>query len=311
MKKKTEKLGSYEGKRLGFHNLSTSQLLNIIIQVVIIPFLCPVYAQYTAEWTSPNLGSYGWGGAYGYDIDNDGLVEIETRSSSAITFYNGNYTIAWSISFVGYDYLNVFHPRDIDGNGISVPLNTDNDGAGELVIAGYYFSGSTYYGRFRVYDAVTHTLEYESSLITGFYGNGSLEDIDGDGRDEIIIVRFGSTTSESYVVVYAYTLKIDEQKESYEVRSTFKTFPNPANKTVTIPFSIDQEEVNHPIKVCIYDETGKQIKILMANNRAAQGDYRLIWNGTDEKDFDVPSGNYFVHIVKGNREYKNTIKWIR
>ena len=33
-------------------------------------------AQYTAEWTSNNLGQYGWGGAYGYDIDNDGLVEF-------------------------------------------------------------------------------------------------------------------------------------------------------------------------------------------------------------------------------------------
>jgi len=269
------------------------------------------FAQYTAEWTSPNLGQSGWGAAYAFDIDNDGLVEFETRSSSQFTFYNGNYTVAWNISFPGYDYLNVFRPRDIDGNGILVPLNTDNDGAGELVIAGYYFSGATYYGRFRIYDASSHNQEYESPLITGFYGNGTLEDLDGDGRDEIIIVRFGSSTSESYVVVYAYTTDVKEQQGSYEIRTKFETFPNPSNNTVTVPFSIYETEASKPLEISIYDQTGRLVKILLESNQAAQGDYRLIWNGTDENGGRVSSGSYFVHILKGGEESVNDIKYIR
>ncbi|MEO0205815.1 MAG: FlgD immunoglobulin-like domain containing protein [candidate division WOR-3 bacterium] len=269
------------------------------------------FCQYTAEWTSPNLGQSGWGGAYGFDIDNDGMVEIETRSSSQITFYNGNYTVAWNIPISGYDYLNVLYPRDIDGNGLLVPLNTDNDGAGELVVTCYYFSGSTYYGRFRVYDASTHSMEFESPLITGFYGSGSLEDIDGDGRDEIIINRFGSSTSESYVVVYAYTQKIDEQKDSYEVHSTFRTFPNPASNIVYIPFAIEEHETFTPLLVKIYNIAGQLVKTLMKSDNPAPGDYRLIWDGTDDNGSVVSSGTYFVSIIAGQKEYRNEIRFIR
>ncbi|MEO0184668.1 MAG: FlgD immunoglobulin-like domain containing protein [candidate division WOR-3 bacterium] len=269
------------------------------------------FCQYTAEWTSPNLGQSGWGGAYGFDIDNDGMVEIETRSSSQITFYNGNYTVAWNIPISGYDYLNVLYPRDIDGNGLLVPLNTDNDGAGELVVTCYYFSGSTYYGRFRVYDASTHSMEFESPLITGFYGSGSLEDIDGDGRDEIIINRFGSSTSESYVVVYAYTQKIDEQKDSYEVHSTFRTFPNPTSNIVYIPFAIEEHETFTPLLVKIYNIAGQLVKTLMKSDNPAPGDYRLIWDGTDDNGSVVSSGTYFVSIIAGQKEYRNEICFIR
>lgn len=311
MKKKILKIRGYEDKKLGFHNLLTAQLRNIIIQIVIIPLLCRVYAQYTAEWTSGNLGSYGWGGAYGFDIDNDDLVEFEVKSSTQFTFYNGNYTVAWSISFSGYDYLNVFHPRDIDGNGILVPLNTDSDGAGELVIAGYYFSGSTYYGRFRVYDASSHTMEYESPLITGFYGSGTLEDIDGDGRDEIIITRFGSALTESYVVVYGYTTGIEEQSGTYEVRSEFNISPNPASNSVVIPIPNFHEEPSLSIKVRIYDETGRLVRNLPINQLTNSLINQLTWDGTDENGLKVPSGNYFVHIIMGKREYKNALKFVR
>lgn len=269
------------------------------------------FTQYTAEWTSPNLGQSGWGGAYGFDIDNDGLVEIETRSSSQIIFYNGNYTSDWTIPFSGYTYLNVLHPRDIDGDGIIVPLNTDNDAAGEVVVTGYYISGSTWYGIFRVYDASTHAMEYESPLITGFYGSGTLEDIDGDGRDEITIVRNGSSSSEIYVVVYAYTSKVDEQKNSYEVRSNFRTFPNPTSNTVYIPFTVNKNEASESVVVKIYNELGQTIKILMKAEKSPAGVYRLVWDGTDDNGSVVSSGNYFVSIIIGHNEYTKGIKFIR
>jgi hypothetical protein len=271
------------------------------------------FAQYAAEWTSPDLGQSGWGGAYGFDIDGDNLVELETRSSSTFTFYNGNYTVAWSISFPGYDYINIFHPRDIDGNGILVPLNTDNDAAGEVVIAGYYYSNPSYYGRFRVYDAVSHVQEYESPLITGFYGNGTLEDLDGDGRDEIIIVRFGNSTFESHVVVYAYTSGAEEQKGTYAVESDTRVYPNPATAgvNITIPFEVTADEALAPLKVSVYDASGRLVTTLLENARAARGNYQLIWDGSDNNGAVVGSGAYFVHILKGNKEYANSIKYIR
>ncbi|MGB3340232.1 MAG: FlgD immunoglobulin-like domain containing protein [bacterium] len=284
----------------------------IFLSVVVLGFLsCPLLAQYTSEWTSSNLGQYGWGGSFGYDIDSDGLVEFELRTAGEFRFYNGNYTIAWAIPFPGYDYVNITHPRDIDGNGILVPLNTDADGSGELIVTGFYISGSTYYGRFRVYDAVSHSLEYESPLITGFYGSATQEDIDGDGRDEIIIVRFGNTTAISYVDVYAYTAGANEQNQTYHTMSSMKTMPSPMRYETTIAFSITKQDAEQPVDITIYDETGREIRSLWHNEKCIQGDYRLVWDGTDNNDVSVPSGAYFVHIKKGEKSENNQIQIIK
>lgn len=264
--------------------------------VVLSCLFYPLYAQYTAEWTSSNLGQYGWGGAYGYDIDSDGLVEFEVRKDGEFRFYNGNYTIEWTILFPGYDYINITHPRDIDGDGILTPLNTDADGSGELIVTGSYISGSTYYGRIRVYDASNHSLEYESPLITGFYGSATQEDIDGDGRDEIIIVRILS--SASYVDVYAYTAGVNELSQTYQKISTTKTIPNPMSYETTIVFSISKQEAGKTVDITIYDEAGRKVKSLWSNTKSVQGDYCLIWDGSDNNNLPVRSGTYFVHIEK-------------
>lgn len=285
----------------------------IILSIIFLLFFCgPLAAQYACEWTSNDLGQYGWGGAYGYDIDSDGLVEFEVRTAGQFRFYNGNYTTDWIISFPGYNYVSVVHPRDIDGDGILVPLNTDGDAAGELIVVGYYISGSTYYGRFRVYDASSHSLEYESPLITGFYGSATQEDIDGDGRDEIIIVRFGSSTTTSYVDVYVYSGGgINEQNKTYERLSSIMTTPNPASHQAIISFSVTKLESGQPIDIIIYDEIGREIKLLWRNLQCVQGDYSLVWDGTHNDGSSVPSGTYFVWIKKREKLETRQIQIIR
>ncbi|MGB3479391.1 MAG: FlgD immunoglobulin-like domain containing protein [bacterium] len=285
----------------------------IFCSVLVLGFLFrPLLAQYTSEWTSNNLGQYGWGGSFGYDIDSDGLVEFEVRTAGEFRFYNGNYTIEWAIPFSGYDYVNITHPRDIDGDGILTPLNTDADGSGELIVTGFYISGSTYYGRFRIYDASSHSLEYESPLITGFYGSATQEDIDGDGQDEIIIVRFGSTTTTSYVDVYTYSGGgVNEQNKTYDRLSSIMTTPNPTSHQTIISFSVTKQESEQPIDITIYDEIGRQVKSLWQSEKCVQGDYRLVWDGTDNNDVSVPSGAYFVWIKKREKLETKQIQIIR
>lgn len=269
------------------------------------------FGQYNREWTSSNLGQYGWGGAYGYDIDGDNLVEFEVRQSGQFTFYNGNYTAAWTIAWPGYDYLGVAHPRDINGDGLVVPLNTDNDAAGELVISGYYFSGATYYGRFRVYDALTRNLEFESSLLTGYYGSATVEDIDGDGRDEIILTRFGSVTTESYVDVYAFQTDIADGKKSYQLRSSSSPFPNPSTSDIIIPLDIGPGDAGKAVSVVIFDEAGRRVTGLFEATTTAQGEYRLNWDGTDDAKVRVPAGSYFVQIRIGERTETKSVTVVK
>jgi hypothetical protein len=274
-------------------------------------FLCLTLApaQYSVQWTSANLGSYGWGGAYGYDVDSDGLVEFEVRANAQYIFYNGSYASDWTISFPGYNYVYAVHPRDTDGDGRVVPLNTDADPAGELIVTGYYLSGSTYYGRIRVYDASTHGLEWESPEIAGFSGSATEEDIDNDNRCEIIITRYTST--ESYVDVYNCTSDIEEDNPKYEVASSVKAYPNPAAASVRIPFSVGMSQSGLALNVMIYDGSGRRVRTIVDDRTAAPGDYCLIWDGKDDNGRDASAGNYFIQIRTGENVSRQAITLVR
>lgn len=285
---------------------------NILATLLFFMSASTAFAQYTAEWTSSNLGQYGWGGAYGYDIDNDGLVEFQVRSLGQIVFRNGSYGVDWSVSFPGYDYVSVVQPRDIDGDGLAVPLNTDNDGDGEIFIVGYYYdsNSSNYYGRFRVYSATGHTLEFESPSITGFAGTASQEDIDGDGRDELIITRFGSTVSSMYVAVYAYSGGSVNESPSYHESFAVPCHPNPATNSVNIPVSVDRREAAFPLSISIYDMTGRLVKDILQGKIMPQGLHTLSWDGTNEDGSSVPAGTYCIRITKGENAITRMVQYI-
>jgi flagellar hook assembly protein FlgD len=74
---------------------------------------------------------------------------------------------------------------------------------------------------------------------------------------------------------------------------------------------VTAEEIAAPLKVSIYDASGRLVKTLIENNRAAQGRYQLEWDGSDENSVKVSSGSYFVHILKGNKENVQSMKYIR
>jgi len=127
-------------------------------------------AQYTREWQSGNLGVSAWGASYGYDIDGDGFGNLWTRSSSGqLIIYNSSLSPYWTISFPEYDYPLLATPRDIDGDGLIVPVNLDGDPAGELVASAFKLDGSTYSGKIWVYDAATRQDESGYEVRAGVY----------------------------------------------------------------------------------------------------------------------------------------------
>jgi hypothetical protein len=162
-------------------------------------------AQYTREFQSPNLGASPYGGSYGYDIDGDGAANLWTRSSTGtIVVYNSSLAAWWTVSFPGYTYSYLATPRDIDGDGLVVPVNMDGDPAGEVVFSGAEYTTDGYSGRFRVYDASSRQLEWESPELAGFNGFAGVDDVDGDGKHEVIITRSDYSTY-GYVEVYGYS----------------------------------------------------------------------------------------------------------
>ncbi len=69
-------------------------------------------------------------------------------------------------------------------------------------------------------------------------------------------------------------------------------FPNPFNNRTLIPFTLKAAGV---VEIEIIDIKGRFIKNL-SKTFYSDGDYTIIWNGTDFNNSTVPSGMYFYHF---------------
>lgn len=196
---------------------------------LLIIFMCAFtfgFAQYTIEWSSGS-GSINNGYA-NIDVDNDGLNELAIITSDGIAFYDGNYTACWTIPIItGFTNMGYAIPRDINGDGLIVPINSDNDPSGELIT--YSYSMTPYTFQIRIYDVTTRNLEWESPLLQGICGGVQVEDLDGDGKAEII-VRRSVNANNYYVDIYAYNGSGVEEN-IYTEKFSSQIFQNPMPRT--------------------------------------------------------------------------------
>ena len=269
----------------------------LMIPVGILLLAGPAVAQYTREWQSGNLEPYAWGASYGYDVDGDGFGNLWTRSSSGqLTIYDSSLTVYWAISIPGYDYPYLATPRDIDGDGLIVPVNLDGDPAGELVVSAYRLDGSVYSGRIRVYDVLTRQLAWESPELSGFSGNVSLDDVDGDGRYEIIITRTSFAGGWGYVEVYGYAGAGLEGEPGYFLESSRAV----AEPSVCRDGTVIRFRLNIPgrTRLSVFDSAGRQVRELLDADLPV-GEYRVNWDGADDAGDETPAGAYVYRLNRG------------
>ena len=72
--------------------------------------------------------------------------------------------------------------------------------------------------------------------------------------------------------------------------------PNPFNTSTTILYSVP---FTSQIVVEIYNIAGQRVKTLVNESQSA-GSHRVLWDGTDKSDNNVPSGIYFAVIRAGS-----------
>ncbi len=70
-------------------------------------------------------------------------------------------------------------------------------------------------------------------------------------------------------------------------------YPNPFNPTTTIRYSLDNSA---PVKIDIYNVKGQLIRTFDMGTQAI-GYHKIIWNGKDNNENDLPSGLYFSRLT--------------
>jgi len=83
--------------------------------------------------------------------------------------------------------------------------------------------------------------------------------------------------------------------------SLSQNYPNPFNPATTIQFRVGSLEFREPVHTTlkIYNIRGQLVKTLL-NEDKLPGEYKVIWDGKDDKGNEVSSGIYFYRVKAGD-----------
>ncbi|MCF7802487.1 MAG: T9SS type A sorting domain-containing protein [Candidatus Marinimicrobia bacterium] len=95
-----------------------------------------------------------------------------------------------------------------------------------------------------------------------------------------------------YLLNHHESIKHDESAAAPRDYSFLQNYSNPFNPTTTIQYMI---RYNGLVTVVIYDHLGRKVKMLVNRDHSA-GEYKLIWNGTNDSGQQLSSGLYFCRL---------------
>jgi len=139
----------------------------------------------------------------------------------------------------------------------------------------------------------------------GFYV-ASAGDVDGDGKDEVMVSNYPSSYTPKRVWVCKYIgTGIEENRQMLTVvRLPLEIYPNPARTQTAIRYSLTAKS---KVSLKVYDVTGKLIKTFISNRELQPvGTYNVNWDLKDNNHKRVSDGIYFVEVGVHNKE--ETIK---
>ncbi len=106
--------------------------------------------------------------------------------------------------------------------------------------------------------------------------------------DDIQRLEFGEATG---------IKDFENLKQVIESFKVMQNYPNPFNPSTTIIYQIPGIS---NVKVRIFDINGQLVKDLLSETQP-EGEYQIIWNGTNDKNASVVSGVY-IYTVSSNEQ---------
>ncbi len=197
-------------------------------------------------------------------------------------------------------------------------FNLQNIGNRYLLLGGYYVVYEAEYRGGSPLDAnswvVNKIIDYDpvdSSKGAGWSGGiwrtSATNDLDGDGKPEIILFLQGITDSlnkySENKVLRIYEKTVTGVKEwtvitpdDYEL---YQNYPNPFNPATNISFYLP---VDRKISLIIYDVSGREVIRLIDDQEFPKGKHTVTWDGRDKYGKPVASGTYFYKLKFGSFE---------
>lgn len=244
------------------------------------------------EWGVPTEDggpALAYDGAKVWGTDLDGTYHtFSNYSLYSTSFYIPSYPDAKLVFATWYNTIE-------GSDGGNVQISTDDGENWELITPENGYPG------------------YVSSLsANGFSGNSEgwqlieIPLVDYQNEEVQFRFKFASMNNSSYgwfidyfavIGAEANTASVDEANISIPKRTKLHdNYPNPFNPETTIGFSLPEKS---DVTLQIYNMNGQLVKTL-ANEKKDAGEYKVIWNGTDDAGKSVSSGIYFYRIQTGD-----------
>ncbi len=231
--------------------------------------------------------------AYGSDVLPD-VVVVDSPTAPVTRMFGVGFSQAYGSELASGDV-------NADGYGdilvASVPDEYNTSDVGKVTIV---------YGSASPPDTVLLgagallTKVYAESRPDGF-GAGLLScDVDMDGTDDVIVgaqradVAARISAGKAYVL-YGVPESTTVDHNPRDAWRLGQNYPNPFNPRTLIPISLPRREY---VSLHVYDAHGRRITGLLTGPLDA-GDYRIAWDGKDERGRPVASGVYFYRLVGG------------
>jgi len=260
----------------------------IVVALFFISNLETALCQYSEIWNSGKIEYQSWGVGW-HDANGDNVSDLWIfKKNNEIDIYDGiDFNLIWQLTTT-YAYIGCVGWADTDGDEVMEMIFMERS------------TNPMFVGRIRIYDNVTHLLEWHSEEIEGF-NQVCVADINGDGKSEIIINTCNYDKQDSCVVyVYGYAgsgVGEENQGENRPEKSGLsQNYPNPFNPTTTIKYELQTEGI---AAITIFNSLGQEVKVLF-NGKQQAGEHSIIWDGKNEQGQRVASGVYFYQLKINN-----------
>jgi hypothetical protein len=281
------------------------------------------YEPFVVDPTDAHDGIYGWdianfgivadslwklagkdGGSHwgteAYDFDEDGKSEILLGGSADYNMISLEYAgsgdltdpSSYDPTIVYTGAANVFHNVDIkvDSTGAvdtvyyegpfvsKMYAGSDVDGNGNMeVVLAYQSVADSITYQYLTWDPVNSNFSLDSTWKIFNPNAVNIRVLEYTGSTGFEILDLGVVTPDDYVLEQNY--------------------PNPFNPTTTINFTLPLDK---QISLTVYDVLGKEVKTLLDNKDFKKGSHQVTWDGTNNFNQKVASGNYIYTLKFGN-----------
>ncbi len=268
----------------------------------------------------PDRSAGALGSLQPWDLDGDGTDEFLLAGSDGRVYLievpDGDVT---KISPSDYYVLGQY-PREIRGATIG---DFDGDGNADLIIAGSYnrrIFRVEYSGSGALTDSTSYewsTIFHDSTTVAGFLtplryyyvsfpqdrealrDHQTLQDMDGDGRREVVFGTQEGGREASFVTVVEadniVKVEIPDVASLPRGYALFQNYPNPFNPSTQIAYDVPRAG---DVSLKIYNVRGQLVRTLV-NQYVGIGHHVATWDGRDANGNPVPSGVY-VYVLEAH-----------